>query len=152
MLALMKGVGLETYTMDQYMAVAAMEQQGCYNCPNACTQLGGYCGCTPASSLSPSEGFGVLQESLNSSDALMHASTASGQVTSHGQSMNVWFPGGITPCTVLQDPGTAFSEFYWAALSTSLNNCQTIGWWMGEGSIGAACGEQQYTAQTGNAC
>lgn len=151
-LVLMKGVGEDIYTMDEYMAVAAMEQQGCYNCPNACTQLDDYCGCTPSSKLSPGEGFGVLQESLNSSGSLMHASTALDQVTSHGHSIDVWFPSGITPCTVLKDPGTAFKEFYWAALSTSLNNCQTIGWWMGKGSAAADCGEAQYTDQTGNAC
>ncbi|PSR24314.1 MAG: hypothetical protein C7B47_15060 [Sulfobacillus thermosulfidooxidans] len=147
-LNLINGMGQSTYGMDRYMAVAAMETQGCYNSPNACTQYGYSCNCQ---SPEVNEGFGVLQETWNGT-ALNHASTALNEVTNHGQSTKIWFPAGITPCTVLTDPGTAFAEFYWWAFSDSANNCGTIRDWIGGPCSAVCCAIQQYYAQTGISC
>ncbi len=147
-LALMSGMGVDLFGMDKYMAVAAMEGQGCYNCPCSCTGFESSCNCASPDS---GEGFGVLQETWTGS-TLYHAQTALGQVSSHGQSTSVWFPSGITPCTVMADPGTAFAEFYWWALSAPYGNCDTVGDWIGSPCCLTCCATKEYTAQTTNSC
>jgi hypothetical protein len=145
-LALMAGMGVDLLGMDKYMAVAAMEGQGCYNCPCSCT---GYLGSCDCASPDTNEGFGVLQDNWTGS-TLSNAGAALDQVSSHGQSTGVWFPYGITPCTVVADPGTAFAEFYWYALSVNNNNCGTIGEWVGTPCSLACCAMQAYADQVNN--
>lgn len=147
-LALFSRLGVDTGGMDKYMAVAAMEGQGCYNCPCSCTGYESSCDC---SSPATGEGFGVLQETWTGS-ALYHAQTALNEVSGHGQSTTVWFPKGITPCTVVADPGAAFAEFYWWAFSVPKNNCGTVGEWVGSPCSLACCAIKEYTAQTGITC
>ncbi len=152
-LDLMSGMGVNTLGMDKYMALAAMEEQGCYNCPDACEQLKFPCG--NCGSPETNEGFGVQQESYNGT-ALNHASMALTGVTDNNQSTSVWFPSGITACLILKDSGTAFKEFYWAArdymASYGYNTCQAVGAWKGGPPAGVSCGESRYTDQTGISC
>jgi hypothetical protein len=84
---------------------------------------------------------------------MLHANTALDEVSAYGQSQAVWFPSGITPCTVLTDPGTAFAEFYWGSFSRpTLNNCATIAAWIGAPCANVCCAIQQYYQQTKISC
>ena len=95
-LALMNGMGRSTGSMNADMTLAAMDMEGCNNCPTACTALDYSCSC---SSPEKDEGFGVLQETWTGT-TLEHASTAIDQINAAGQDPSVWFPGRITPCTI----------------------------------------------------
>lgn len=156
-LALIQGMGqTDLYGMDEYMAVAAMEEQGGYTCPTACIETGQnsqrqeyVCRCTGTITLD--EGYGVLQESWNGTE-LEHRTIARSEITSHNQSPEIWFPADITPCTIVSDPGAAFAEFYWTAFSYSGNNCETIADWMGGPCNAVCCAIQSYYNQTGISC
>ncbi len=140
-LALMNGMGYGIGSMDADMALAAMDDQGCNACPDSCIGTNGPCECSPVKDLVSGQGFGVLQESWNSSlNSLEHVSYVKEQFTTTA-AFDVWFPGGITPCTVLRDPGTAIAEFYFAALSFGGSNCNRILQWVGPASKGGACCE-----------
>jgi len=134
-LALMNGMGQSTGAMNADMTLAAMDMEGCNNCPTACTALDYSCSC---SSPEKNEGFGVLQETWTGT-TLEHASTAIDQINAAGQDPSVWFPGGITPCTILQDPGAAIAEFYWTALSIKGTNCEKIREWVDPSAYTTPC-------------
>lgn len=154
---LMVGTGVTPAgSLDFYAPVAAMETQGCYNSPNGCYQLNTSscpnctCDCT-----NPvvGQGYGVLQETYNSNLEFDHAAAALNWVTQKGQSQSVWFPGpGITACTLVSDPGTAFKEYYWYALSDPNNSCDTIADWIGCPCSAVSCARTQYEAVTGVKC
>lgn len=148
-LNLMSGSGVDIYGMDRYMAVASMVDQGCYVCPNTCYQFGYGCDC---SSPQDRQGFGVLQDTWSSAGRLDHSSAALTSLQSNGQSESAWFPEGITPCTVVADPGTAFAEFYWWALAQPYDNCGTIPYWVVSPCQDACAAITAYTNQTGNSC
>lgn len=164
-LNIMKALGIDLFGMDAPMAVAAMDCQGCYTKPNACFQGGYPQYCSPPTN---DEGYGVLQDTYTTSpasgpDRLYHSESAYNEAASFNV-QNIFFPAGantttdpytvaISPCTVVEDPGIAFAEFYfWGLTQTSLNNCQTVGAWIGSPAADVSCAECTYTADTGQSC
>ncbi|MCY0865371.1 MAG: hypothetical protein OWQ57_10505 [Sulfobacillus sp.] len=162
-LTIMSALGIDLYGMDAPMAVAAMNCQGCYTNPNSCFQYGYPQYCSPPTN---GEGYGVLQDTYDASASpprLYHSEGAYDEASSFNV-QDIFFPAGtgittnpetvaISPCTVVADPGIAFAEFYfWALTQTALNNCQTVGAWIGSPSADVSCAECSYTAYTGESC
>ena len=117
--------------MDADMVLAAMDQEGCNQCPNDCIAVGyPYCGCSDTSLITNGQGFGVLQESWNTSfGTLEHVSYVHDELPTQAE-FALWFPAGLTPCTVMKDPVTAIAEFYWTALHIGGSNCYRIWQWI----------------------
>ena len=97
-LMVMKNVGVDISGLDRFMAVAAMEEQGCYNAPNGCfghQSVGSFS--SLCSEPVDGEGYGVLQETYLPTDCISfcHQPTAYTQAGKSGTIVqDAFFPTG----------------------------------------------------------
>ncbi len=153
---IMRKLGAESSRMDvfdQFMAPAAMIEQGCFESPNGCYQVGNSYTDLCTSPVT-SEGYGVLQETFDGS-VFYHAESAYytvGTVSSVAQES--FFPFGVptkgehcAACSLVGDPGFAFAVFYWWAYSEASNHtaCEIVNIY--DGGYGQSA--QQYAYAVG---
>ena len=145
-LMVMENTGVDISGLDRFMAVAAMEEQGCYNPPNSCfghQPNNGPFSATCSNAVA-GEGYGVLQETYQAGGcpSFCHQPTAFSQAGKTGSIVQqAFFPtgdsdtnttvAGYVACGLVRDPGYAFAVFYFWTLeymqASGATACQTVG-------------------------
>lgn len=146
-LMVMKNTGVDVSGLDRFMALTAMEEQECYNAPNSCFghQPNNGPFSATCSNAGAGEGYGVLQETYQAGGcpSFCHQPTAFSQAGKTGSIVQqAFFPtgnsdinttvAGYVACGLVQDPGYAFSVFYFWALEYMQASGATAGQTVGE--------------------
>ncbi len=167
-LMVMENTGVDISGLDRFMAMAAMEKQGCYNAPNSCFGHSGGAFSAKCSTPVADEGYGVLQETYQAGkcSSFCHQPIAFSQAGKTGSIVQqAFFPtgdsntsttvAGYVACALVRDPGYAFAVFdFWALeymQATSASACETLGTYIGGPTTAVESAECEYALATNTA-